>query len=152
MSISCEKPTNTGHDRIFGGIKTEIKFSLATSPTWKKKDHPDRKLIVPDHFTFNHIACGKDWERFVFCGVNPSDTHDPTKIRIKPTHRSYPDLRLYFMEKKDFLNYMHRENTDLFKRQQGGAKGGNDDWMLMGMNKFYRLIDLPFVREVKGNW
>jgi len=144
-----EKPTNPGHDRIIDNYKTEIKFSLANSPLWKKTG---QRLIVPDEFTFNHIACDKDWERFVFCGVNPSKSHDSNRIRIKKNHREYPDLRLYFMEKKDFLKFMRLENNKLFNRQQGGEKGGNDDYMLAGMNKVYRLFDLPFVKKVQGNW
>ena len=60
-------PTNPGHDRIIDGYKTEIKFSLANSVRTKTGD----KLIQPDTFTFNHIAAEKDWERFIFFGINP---------------------------------------------------------------------------------
>ena len=56
------------------------------------------------------------------------------------------------MEKKDFLKFMRLENNKLFSRQQGGEKGGNDDYMLAGMNKVYRLFDLPFVKEVRNYW
>ena len=106
---TIEKPTNPGHDRIIDGYKTEIKFSLANSPLWKKTN---QRLIVPDEFTFNHIACEKDWDRFVFCGVNPSKSHDSDKIRIKQTHREYPHLRLYFMEKiaKVRKNWRNKDN------------------------------------------
>tara|TARA_R110000824_G_scaffold13888_5_gene59743 strand:- start:413 stop:1024 length:612 start_codon:yes stop_codon:yes gene_type:complete len=142
-------PTNPGHDRIIGGHKTEIKFSLANSPLNKKLD---KRLIVPDQFTYNHIACDKDWHRFIFCGVNPAPSHDPSKVLAHPKNRALSQLRLYFMEKSDFIQYMSTQNTDLFSRQQGGEKGGNDDYMLAGMNKFYRLISLPFVKEVEGNW
>ena len=147
--IEVLPPTNPGHDRIIGGHKTEIKFSLANSPLDKKSD---KRLIVPDQFTYNHIACDKDWYRFVFCGVNPASSHDPSKVLAHPKHRALSELRLYFMEKSDFIEYMSTQNTSLFSRQQGGEKGGNDDYMLAGMNKFYRLIDLPFVKEVEGNW
>jgi len=142
-------PTNPGHDRIIGGHKAEIKFSLANSPLNKKLD---KRLIVPDQFTYNHIACDKDWDRFIFCGVNPAPSHDPSKVLAHPKNRALSQLRLYFMGKSDFIKYMSAQNTGLFSRQQGGEKGGNDDYMLAGMHKFYRLIDLPFVKEVKGNW
>ena len=47
-----------GHDRIVNNIKTEIKFSAATSRNENFE------------FIFNHIGMGKDWEHIVFCGVN----------------------------------------------------------------------------------
>lgn len=50
--------TNVGHDAIVNGIKTEIKFSLAS------------KRNMNHEFTFNHIGPKKDWERIIFCGIN----------------------------------------------------------------------------------
>jgi hypothetical protein len=150
LGIEILPPLNPGHDRRADRITTEIKFSLANSPCCTKTGE---RLIVPDEFTFNHIACNKDWERFIFCGVNPSSDHNPSRIRIKKTHRlDIPEVRMYFMKKTDFVEYMNTENTNLFNKQQGGKNGGNDDYMLAGLNKFYRLIDLPFVKEVEGNW
>ncbi len=49
---------NPGHDMIVEGIKTEVKFSLAS------------KRNTSCEFTFNHIGIEKDWERIIFCGIN----------------------------------------------------------------------------------
>lgn len=53
-----EVRTSPGHDCIANGLKTEIKFSLASE---RNHDY---------HFTFNHISKGKDWEQIIFVGVN----------------------------------------------------------------------------------
>lgn len=54
-------PTNTGHDRIVGGIKTEVKFSVANP------------------MMINHLSVGKDWERLLFIGVDsPENIDNPT--------------------------------------------------------------------------
>ena len=50
--------TDTGHDCIINGVKTEIKFGLAT------KRNTDYKVI------FNHIGFKKDWEQILFVCVN----------------------------------------------------------------------------------
>ena len=136
-----ESPTNPGHDRIIDGYKTEIKFSLANSP----RKH-DIKLICPDEFTFNHLAQNKDWERFIFFGVNPSFSNP--NVRWESEKELPSEIRGYYMTKKDFRKYMAQANvtTGLFSPQQGGKKGGNDDYMLAGYKKFQKLINLPFVR------
>ena len=151
---SVESPIDTGHDRIIGGIKTEIKFSLANSPMITGKNSPLRgqKLINPDEFTFNHIAEGKDWDRLIFFGINPhpnqKDTnwklyHTRTSSQIKPEQ-----IRAYWMSKKDFVKHMRTCQT-IFCRQQGGKKGNNDDYMVGGYRKFQDLINLPFVHDIK---
>ena len=50
--------TSAGHDRVVDGIKTEIKFSLASRRNYDRQ------------FTFNHIGLNKDWQQIVFIGVN----------------------------------------------------------------------------------
>jgi hypothetical protein len=152
---SVEPPTDLGHDRIIGGIKTEIKFSLANSPTITSgRDNPllGQKLINPDEFTFNHIAEGKDWDRLIFFGINPhpnqKDTnwklyHTRTSSQIKPEQ-----IRAYWMSKEDFVKHMRTLQT-IFSHQQGGKKGGNDDYMAAGYGKFQYLINLPFVHDIK---
>jgi len=135
-------PTNPGHDRIIDIKKTEIKFSLANSNSKKK----DGKLIDPDSFTFNHIAAEKDWEEFIFLGINPDldnpNVRPPKKMTTWPTHRAYT------MRKEDFVAYLHSGNNNVFKKQQGGKKADNDDYMVTGTAGFYRLIALPFVKEI----
>tara|TARA_R110002126_G_scaffold131598_1_gene275448 strand:+ start:32 stop:664 length:633 start_codon:yes stop_codon:yes gene_type:complete len=151
---SVESPIDTGHDRIIGGIKTEIKFSLANSPMIAGKNDTLRgqKLINPDEFTFNHIAEGKDWDRLIFFGINPhpnqKDTnwklyHTRTSSQIKPEQ-----IRAYWMSKKDFVKHMRTFQT-IFSHQQGGKKGNNDDYMAGGYRKFQDLINLPFVHDIK---
>ena len=139
-----KKPGNPGHDRIINGIKTEIKFGLAISPTCKKTK---TKLIEPDNFTFNHIALEKDWEKFIFCGINPDK--DNKNVRISPNQK-WPKYRIYVMDKVDFEKHMSGADTYPFKRQQGGKGSTNDDYIVAGSKACADLFALPFVKEYKG--
>ena len=107
-------PTNTGHDRIIDNTKTEIKFSLASSNNKKKGG----KLIDPDSFTFNHIAAEKDWEEFIFLGINPE--LDNPNIRTPKKMTTWPIHRAYKMNKADFLQYLTVEKIMFLRKQQGG--------------------------------
>ena len=98
----------------------------------------------PDSFTFNHIAMEKDWEQFIFLGINPPSDNENTRSFDKD---SWPTHRLYVMDKADFVAHMKTGST-IFKHQQGGNKSDNDDYCVFGRNSFYELINLPFVREI----
>ena len=135
-------PANTGHDRIIDIKKTEIKFSLANSNSKKK----DGKLIDPDSFTFNHIAAEKDWEEFIFLGINPE--LDNPNIRTPKKMTTWPIHRAYKMNKADFLQYLYGGENNVFKKQQGGKKSDNDDYMVTGRSGFYKLINLSFIEEI----
>ena len=104
---------NVGHDRIIDGYKTEIKFSLS------------RKL---DYFTFNHIACNKDWERVLFLGVNPEN-----------------NFRMNWIYKEDFVNNINSDNR-IFNHQQGGENGNNDDFMFA--DKYSKLEDSGILQSM----
>lgn len=117
-------PTDPGHDRIIDGYKTEIKFSLAVS----KGD-----TIIDDKFIINHVAVGKDWERLIFCGVNPLDSQSNR-------------YQMYFFDKSDFTNYMKSGDRTVFNHQQSGSKVANDDYMCSKFNKF---IELPFIKPIE---
>jgi len=116
-----KKPQNSGHDRIVDGIKTEIKFSLANTIDGR---------IVHDKFMINHVSVCKNWERLVFVGINPMDA----KVRV----------RAYFMEKEDFVKHMKGGST-VFKHQQAGKRGGNDDYIC---TNFASFVSLPFVKDI----
>lgn len=119
---SIVEPTdNTDYDRIIDGYNTEIKFGLATS---KKGD------IIEDKFIINHVALTKKWERLIFCGINPLT--------------SEKRLRIYFMEKRDFEAFMATDQS-IFKHQQSGKKGGNDDYICTKVPEFF---DLEFVKPI----
>jgi len=91
------KPTNPGHDRIIGNIKTEIKFSVANP------------------MMINHLSVGKDWERLFFIGLDsPKNIDSPTT---------------FFLFKEDFLD-MIDEDHPAFRKQQGGKKLNNDDYIV----------------------
>lgn len=53
-----ENPSNVGHDFILDGVKTELKFGLATdrNTNWRT--------------IFNHIGLEKDWDQIIFACVN----------------------------------------------------------------------------------
>jgi len=138
---TVEPPTNPGHDRIIDIKKTEIKFSLASSNSKK-----DGKLIDPDSFTFNHIAAEKDWEWFIFLGINPE--LDNPNIRAPKDMDEWPTHRMYVMNKEDFVSYLASGQNKVFKEQQGGKKATNDDYMVAGKSGFRKLAALPFVTTV----
>ena len=116
-------PDNVGHDRIIDGHKTEIKFSLAVSKG---------SQIIANHFIINHVAVGKDWDRLIFCGINPLDS-------------GASRASVYYFTKKDFASYMKSGGNLVFKHQQSGKKGGNDDFICTNFKKF---VSLPFVKEI----
>ena len=118
------KPINTGHDRIIDGYKTEVKFSLANSTRGK---------ININKFIINHISIGKDWDRLIFCGINPLG-HDAERVRM------------YYFNKEDFKNYMLQTDKPIFRHQQAGAKGGNDDYICV---KFDQFVELPFINPIQ---
>jgi len=98
--FTVKPATGLGHDRIFNGLKTEIKFSQATQN--KEKVHTDNKFVI------NHLGLHKDWERFVFIGLNTDCS-----------------LVILHFTKRNAKNVV----KDYFKPQQGGKAGKNDDYM-----------------------
>ena len=128
-------PSNTGHDRIINDTKIEIKFSLAVS----QKDR-----IVKDKFIINHVSKSKDWDWLVFCGINPDPSWGNMLTR-KNDNLPYGRIRMYAMEKQGFINYMNSEGVKVFKHQQAGKKGENDDFIC---TDFHSLINLPFVKHI----
>jgi len=123
MGYEVSPPTDPGHDRIIDGYKTEIKFSLAVSKG---------NQIIDDKFIINHVAVGKDWERLIFCGINPQDSRSRR-------------VQMYYFNKEDFADYISTGDRTIFKHQQSGSKVGNDDYIC---SSFDRFIDLPFVKEI----
>ena len=123
MGSEVVPPTHTDHDRIIDGYKTEIKFSLAVS---KGND------IIDDKFIINHVAVSKDWDRSIFCGINPQSSKSDR-------------VQMYFFNKEDFRNYMSTEINPIFKHQQSGKKGGNDDFICANFKEF---VKLPFTKKI----
>lgn len=93
-----EKRTNTGHDAIVDGIKTEIKFSLATERNYDGR------------FTFNHIGMKKDWEQIVFVGVN-GDGEMKVATFTKET------IPLYLFTHQSGGNHMSNDDYMITKEQ-----------------------------------
>ena len=98
------KRTDVGHDRLVNGIATEFKFSLASRNR--------KKVVVADNFMINHVSLNKNWERLIFCGINPDEN----------------DLRLFWFSKEDFYNHLNSKEC-LFKCGNGGVLGSDDDYM-----------------------
>lgn len=140
-----EKSLNVEHDMIVDGSKVEIKFSLASAPTDKKLD---AKLIEVNGFIFNHIGLKKDWEKLVLCGINPKKTNPFINFRKRTAPKEWEECNIYVIDKQDLVNFIEKNpNNPVFKRQQGGEGGGNDDYMVSGRAKFEQLVKLPFVRK-----
>jgi hypothetical protein len=90
--------TSAGHDCIVNEFKTEVKFSLASKG-------------VKDRFTWNHLACGKDYDRALLVGINLDG-----------------DDRWLWFDRADFCDRWN----EAFAPQQGGQKAQNDDFFLLG--------------------
>ena len=102
--VKRAKTSTAGHDRVIDNILTEIKFALATR---------DKKGgVIKDKFIINHVSVCKDWERLIFCGINPSES----------------DIRVFYITKEDFVEHLKSDDC-LFNTQQGGQNGGNDDYI-----------------------
>lgn len=96
--------STAGHDRVISNILTEIKFSIAT--------RAKKGGVIVDKFIINHVSVCKDWERLIFCGINPSEQ----------------DIRVFYITKEDFEAHLKSDDC-LFNVQQGGQSGGNDDYI-----------------------
>ena len=102
--VERAKTSTAGHDRVIDSILTEIKFALATR---NKKGG-----VVVDKFIINHVSVCKDWERLIFCGINPDEK----------------DIRIFYITKQNFEEHLKSDDC-LFNVQQGGQNGGNDDYI-----------------------
>jgi len=120
--VKRAKTSTAGHDRVISGIRTEIKFSLATRN--KKKGGVNK-----DKFLLNHMSECKDWERLIFFGINYKEE----------------DCRLIWFTKEDFVKHIN-SSSPVIKRQQAGGKGGNDDFIC---NNIKKLIEFDFVKDIK---
>ena len=118
--VKRAKTSTAGHDRVIDNILTEIKFALATR---------DKKGgVVVDKFIINHVSVGKDWERLIFCGINPNEE----------------DARIVFITKEDFEEHL-KSDTCYFNVQQGGKKVGNDDYICTNIAA---LLECDFVKDI----
>lgn len=119
LTCTRAKTSTAGYDRVIGGIKTEIKFSVSQ----RSKDHNGTK---ENYFMINHVSKAKKWERLIFVGIN-----------------SMNDFVICWMTKSDFCKNIN----EFFFPQQGGKKGGNDDYICDG-DKVLRLIESPFMKKM----
>ena len=102
-------------------IKTEIKFSLATTDTKKK-------CVNDDNFVMNHVSQNKDWDRLIFVGVNKNK-------------ESY----MKWMSKQSFCEII--DKGLYFNRQQGGKSIKNDDWMCSG-KQLIELLNSEYMKSM----
>tara|TARA_R100000005_G_C4990299_1_gene197774 strand:- start:383 stop:946 length:564 start_codon:yes stop_codon:yes gene_type:complete len=127
--VERAKTSTAGHDRVIleyleevmtSSYLTEIKFSLATR---------DKKGgVIDDKFIINHVSVGKDWERLIFCGINPDEK----------------DVRFVFITKEDFEAHLKSDDC-YFNVQQGGKKVGNDDYICTNVAA---LLECDFVKDI----
>ena len=111
---------NEGHDSIVNDIKTEYKFGLSHTDNKKQK-------IKVDVFSFNHVGENKDWDRLILCGIN----YHKDLIGCDDINIVLEYTRIMWMTKSNFSQSILNEGK-YWNRQQGGKKGGNDDWFSMG--------------------
>ena len=121
--LGCEVlPADCGpngpYDRIISGNNTEIKFSAAHSDNNADIPTIKRNKCGEVNWTINHVAVEKCWERLIFCGM---DLVNGVAI---------PNL--VWCIKQDFIDCLNE--TTLFKPQQGGQNGDNDDFMCSAAN------------------
>ena len=129
-----EKSANTDHDMIIDGHKVEVKFSLATS----KEDK-----IKRNNFMVNHVARAKDWDRLLVVVINAENPENTE------TELDYEKSNFYWCTKKDFLNYMNTTSREecVFRHQQTGEKGKNDDYICTGKN-LLKWIHMDWVKTL----
>ena len=107
-------------DRMVNGVKTEFK----TASAQKKKG-----CLKAWDWTVMHIGLYKVWERLIIMGMNPP-TEGSTDIK---TH-------IKWISKVDFQHILNTQPIETpdgsfsFKKQTGGKKADNDDWMISGKN------------------
>jgi hypothetical protein len=89
--------------------------------------HAIQGKFGPDSHIINHISADKDWDRLIFYGVN----------------RPLEDTRRVWFTKEDFIANI---NSGIFRRQQGGQDGGNDDYMVSNTSK---LLCQPWVHDIQ---
>ena len=118
--VKRAKTSTAGHDRVIDGIRTEIKYSLATR---RKKGGVNK-----DKFLLNHMSECKDWERLIFFGINPDEK----------------DCRLIWFTKEDFVKHINSSDR-VIRRQQAGEGGNNDDFICGNISS---LIEYDFVRDI----
>ena len=127
---------NEGHDVICNGHKLEIKFSMAKSQKSKKGS-----LIKPNNWMFNHVEMGKDWTHIIFVGINP-----PKKWSKADNIGEWEEEVVLLVKKEDLQSIYKTEKWyEVFRRQQGGEKSNNDDWLIDSKTRIENLMKLPFV-------
>lgn len=119
LNFTVEPRKGTGHDRIVDGRRIEIKFSLALKDT--------KGGIREDRFIINHISGSKEWDRLLFMGIN-----------------SESKIQIIWFTRNDFTNYIASNPHGIFRKQQGGKNGQNDDYLCSGKS-FLDLMRLNFV-------
>ena len=85
------------------------------------------------------------------CGINPKKTNPFINFRKRTAPKEWEECNIYVIDKQDLVNFIEKNpKNPVFKRQQGGEDGGNDDYMVSGRTKFEQLVKLPFVRKYTG--
>jgi len=120
-TVKRAETSTAGYDRWIDDIKTEIKFSLATTDTKKK-------CVNDDNFVMNHVSQNKDWDRLIFVGVNKNK-------------ESY----MKWMSKQSFCEII--DKGLYFNRQQGGKSIKNDDWMCSG-KQLIELLNSEYMKSM----
>lgn len=127
---------NEGHDALCNGKKIEIKFSMAKSTKSKKGC-----LIQPNNWMFNHIEMGKDWDILILVGINP-----PKNWNKAENTGDWEEETILLVKKEDLLKiYKTKKWYEIFRRQQGGEKSNNDDWLIDNKIRIEKFMELPFV-------
>lgn len=103
------------------GVKTEIKFGLAT------RDGKDITKIIKDSFIINHLSIGKDYDRILFAGINPILSQS----------------RIFWFSKENFISNI----GEIFSYQQSDTSSKNDDYMCSGQNIF-KLLSSNFIHPI----
>lgn len=128
--LKIENPENTTNISIEGLTneneykKIEVKVSM--SATNHKKECVDNlKCII------NHVAKGKDFDILLMI------------FMIK--HEEEARAHLRWCTKADIVKHIESPNS-LFKKQQGGKKGNNDDWICSGKTNIKKLLEDPLFK------
>lgn len=87
---------------------------------------------IPGSFSFNHLAVNKDYDRILLIGLTSEYTHAVWFTKA--------DLKTFIQDGK------------YFALQQGGKKGGNDDYMFMTGKTWNAFLNEPCVKNFETEW
>ncbi len=128
--LIIETPENTTNISIEGINKEKKQKKIEVKVSMSGTNH-EKKCVDNLKCIINHVAKGKDFDILLMIFMVLDDGEAKAYVR--------------WCSKLDIVN--HIESSDsLFKKQQGGKKGNNDDWICSSKTKIKKLLNDPLFK------